>query len=114
MKKLLVSAMSMVMAFGLVACSNDTAKEDKSGDKEGKTTIRLVMKDDGPSNPAAVTYYDALEKKLKADENLDVNFKLVEVPQGDYAEKLNLLLYSGDIPDLIYFQGGDKQMADQK
>jgi putative aldouronate transport system substrate-binding protein len=112
-KKLMVTAMSMVMAFGLAACSEDSAKDSKGGDKDGKTTIRLVKKDDGPSNPAAVKYYDNLEKALKADENLDVDIELVEVPQGNYSEKLNLLLYSGDIPDLIYFQGGDQQIAEQ-
>ena len=91
-KKFMVSAMSLVMAFGLAACSEDSTKDSKGGDKDGKTTIRLVMKDDGPSNPAAVKYYDNLEKALKADENLDVDIELVEVPQGNYSEKVNLLL----------------------
>jgi putative aldouronate transport system substrate-binding protein len=71
------------------------------------------MKDENPSNPASVAYFEALEKGLKNDENLNVKFELVEMPQGNYAEKLNLLLLSGDIPDIIYFQGGDQQIADQ-
>lgn len=61
----------------------------------------------------AVKYFANLEKALKEDKDLNVKFELVEMPQGNYAEKLNLLLMSGDIPDLIYFQGGDQQIANQ-
>lgn len=114
MKKLLVLLFSFLIVFTISACSKDNADNGTSEKaKDGKTVIRLAGKDDGPSNPAAVKYYDALAKALKRDENLNVEFKLVEVPQGNYAEKLNLLLLGGDIPDLIYFQGGDQQIAQQ-
>lgn len=98
----------------LVACSDsdDNGAEPIVTD-DGKTVIRVVFKDDGPSNPEAVKFYDALAESLKKDKGLDVEFELVEVAQGTYSEKLNLLLYSGDIPDLIYFQGGDEQIASQ-
>lgn len=74
--------------------------------------IRLVMKDELPSDPIVINYYDLLEKGL-AREGIKVEIELIEMPAGNYAEKLNLMLLSGDIPDIIYFQGGDKQIADQ-
>ncbi|KZZ84974.1 extracellular solute-binding protein [Bacillus sp. SJS] len=109
MKKLAVLFAAAVMMFTMAACSNDQAATTES--KKG--TIKLVLKDEDPSNPATQKYFSNLEKALKKDEKLDVKFELVQMPQGNYAEKLNLLLYSGDIPDMIYFQGGDQQIADQ-
>lgn len=120
MKKAFVFFMALVLTFGLVACSSDSGDATKGNDKadgkaedKGKTTIRLVMKDEVDSNPVSKKYFAELEKALKKDENLEVKFELVEVPEGDYSEKLNLLLYSGDIPDLIYFQGGDLPISQQ-
>ncbi|PLR67577.1 MULTISPECIES: extracellular solute-binding protein [Bacillaceae] len=110
MKKIMLVMIASLFAFS-AGCSEKTETTEKN--KDGSTTIRIVMKDENPSNPASVAYFDALEKGLKADEKLNVNFELVEMPQGNYAEKLNLLLLSGDIPDIIYFQGGDQQIADQ-
>ena len=113
MKKFSLILLSLFVLI-LAACSDsgDTATEPEKTE-EGKTVIKVVFKDDGPSNPEAVKFYDALEVALKEDKDLDVEFELVEVAQGSYAEKLNLLLYSGEIPDLIYFQGGDEQIASQ-
>lgn len=113
MKKILLICLIAVLSFSLFACSKDTANKEDKEKKDGPTTLRLVYKDEGPSNPVAQKYFDNLEKALKKDKNLDVNIELVELPQGNYAEKLNLLLSSGDIPDLIYFQGGDLQMSQQ-
>jgi putative aldouronate transport system substrate-binding protein len=113
MKKMLLLCLTLVLSFALFACSKDTTKQEDTEKKDGPTTIRVVYKDEGPSNPVAVKYFDELEKLLKAENDLEVNIELVELPQGNYAEKLNLLLSSGDIPDLIYFQGGDIQMSEQ-
>lgn len=110
MKKLLLIMLAGLFAFA-AGCSEKTETAEKNED--GSTAIRIVMKDENPSNPASVAYFEALEKGLKNDENLNVKFELVEMPQGNYAEKLNLLLLSGDIPEMIYFQGGDQQIADQ-
>lgn len=112
MKKIRFLFVSLVVLL-LAACSNSDAPNEAQVDDAGNTVIKVVFKDDGPSNPEAVKFYDALEVALKKDKDLDVSFELVEVAQGDYAEKLNLLLYSGEIPDLIYFQGGDDQIANQ-
>jgi putative aldouronate transport system substrate-binding protein len=118
--------LSMILVFGLMAAcspSNETSEEpnqEATTNEESKneassepTTIRVVLKDDNNSNPVSIAYFDAIEKGLKEDENINVNFELVDLPQGNYAEKLTLLLYSGDIPDMIYFQGGDQAIAQQ-
>ncbi|MEK4131248.1 ABC transporter substrate-binding protein [Solibacillus sp. FSL W8-0474] len=114
MKKWSVLFLSLLLVLVLAACSdNEEATTEAVVDDEGNTVIKVVFKDDGPSNPEAVKYYDALAEALKKDKDLNVKFELVEVAQGSYAEALNLLLYSGEIPDLIYFQGGDEQIAAQ-
>lgn len=112
LKKFFILLITAVLTISLAACSDQAEKKDDSKE-DGSTTIEIAFKDEGPSNPVAVQYFDELEKALKRDKNLDVNFKLVELPQGNYAEKLNLLLYSGEIPDIIYFQGGDIQISQQ-
>ena len=113
MKKMLLLVLVFVMIF-VAACSNDTDDASEATvDKDGAVTLKVVFKDEGPSNPVAVKYFSNLEKALKEDKDLNVKFELVEMPQGNYAEKLNLLLMSGEIPDLIYFQGGDQQIANQ-
>ncbi|MEK4230299.1 extracellular solute-binding protein [Solibacillus sp. FSL H8-0538] len=114
MKKFSFYLLCTMLFVVLAACSDDTqTPAEPVVTEEGSTVIKVVFKDDGPSNPAAVKFYDTLAEKLKADKGIDVEFELVEVAQGTYSEKLNLLLYSGEIPDLIYFQGGDEQIASQ-
>jgi putative aldouronate transport system substrate-binding protein len=112
MKKLLVVLFALMLVIS-TACSKDSAEKETDENKDGPKTIRVVYKDEGPSNPVAQSYFANLSKALKEDKKMDVKFELVEMPQGNYAEKLNLLLMSGDIPDLIYFQGGDQQIAEQ-
>ncbi len=111
----------LALVLGLLAACNSGSGNDadindgsdSSSDDGGVTVIKVAYKDEGPSNPVAVQYYEILSEKLKEDKDIDVEFELVEVAQGDYAEKLSLLLNSGEIPDLIYFQGGDENIANQ-
>ncbi|MCM3387498.1 extracellular solute-binding protein [Ureibacillus chungkukjangi] len=115
MKKVWGFMLFGLLAVFLVACS-DKGEEviaEPEVTEDGKTVITIAYKDDGPSSEASVKYYDALEVALKEHRDLDVEFNIVEIAQGDYAEKLNLLLYSGEIPDIIYFQGSDEQIASQ-
>ncbi|OHX51632.1 extracellular solute-binding protein [Planococcus faecalis] len=108
MKKMMILLFVLTMVF-TAGCSNKAKETEDNGTK----TIKVVYKDEGPSNPVAINYFTKLEELLKQEEDLDVKFELVEMPQGNYAEKLNLLLMSGEIPDLIYFQGGDQQIKEQ-
>lgn len=114
MKKFLFLLCSVVVILSLAACSSNSGNEGgESTGPEGTQTIKVVYKDEGKSNPVSVAYFEALEKALKENKDLDVKFDLVELAQGNYAEKLSLLLNGGDIPDLLYFQGGDLPMAQQ-
>lgn len=131
MKKWILILSIVVLAVGIAACSSGSSQQDNGGggnpdgqqgseigDTQGgatsePVTLKIVYKDEGSSNPMAVKYFDELEKALLRDENLNVQFELVDVAQGGYAESLNLLLMSGTIPDLIYFQGGDLHASQQ-
>ncbi|HWL13434.1 MAG TPA: ABC transporter substrate-binding protein, partial [Ureibacillus sp.] len=88
MKKLLWGMLFGMLAVLLVACSDET--EEGGGKSEvtedGKTVITIAYKDDGPSSEASVKYFDALEAALKESRDLDVEFNIVEIAQGDYAE----------------------------
>ncbi|MGL4383074.1 MAG: extracellular solute-binding protein [Bacilli bacterium] len=102
-KRILIITLLLTIIIG---CSSP--KKDDS-----KYTIRVVMKDVTPSNPDSIAYFDYIKAGVKKEFNHDVEFELVELPQGNYSEKLNLMLMSNDIPDLIYFQGGDLEIANQ-
>lgn len=75
-------------------------------------TIRIVSKDLLSTNPDDVKLIEAYEAALKA-QGTDLDIQLVDLPSSGYADKLSAMLLSGDIPDLIYFQGGDAKMAEQ-
>ena len=75
------------------------------------TKVRLALKDlDTDANGAR--FLELIEQGMAAA-GTPVDIELVQVPQGNYAEKLSLMIMSGDIPDLIYFQGGDDKLAAQ-
>jgi putative aldouronate transport system substrate-binding protein len=74
--------------------------------------IRIVSKDFGPTNPDDVKHLQRIEEALKA-QGTDLDIELVDLPSSGYADKLSVMLLSGDIPDLIYFQGGDAKMVEQ-
>lgn len=75
-------------------------------------TVRIVMKDLLTSNPEDVAHIERIQAAL-AERGHDISIEIVDLPSEGYAEKLNLMLLSGDIPDLIYFQGGDEQISSQ-
>ncbi|SDA90421.1 extracellular solute-binding protein [Sinorhizobium sp. NFACC03] len=75
-------------------------------------TIRVVSKDLTTSNPDDVKLMKAYEEALKA-KGTDIHIQVIDLPSSGYADKLSAMLLSGDIPDLIYFQGGDAKMAEQ-
>jgi len=75
-------------------------------------TIRVVAKDLLTTNPEDVAHIARIEAAMAA-QGTDINIEIVDLPSSGYADKLKLMLLSGDVPDLIYFQGGDKLFADQ-
>lgn len=126
MRKLASLLLAGVMLF-MVGCSPDNATstvEDSTGivkdeakvsetaSSNGVVTLKMAMKDLSPSNEAHQAYIERIESGLAA-KGVNVKLEVAEMPQGNYAENLGLKLLNGDIPDIIYFQGGDQAMADQ-
>ena len=77
-----------------------------------QTTLRLVSKDLLTTNPDDVKEMEAIEAALKA-QGTDVDIQIIDLPGSSYADALGVMLLSGDIPDIMYFQGGDQKMAEQ-
>ena len=122
MKKILVLLLVLSMLF-IVACSSNEEKKINNNTKsevektletsaDNPVILRIAMKDLSPSNEKHQAYIKRIEEGL-AEKNVYVKIEVIEMPQGNYAENLGLMLLGGDIPDIIYFQGGDEQMADQ-
>lgn len=74
--------------------------------------IRIVSKDLLTTNPDDVAHIQRIEDALRA-KGLDLDLQTIDLPGSGYADALGVMLLSGDIPDLIYFQGGDQKMAEQ-
>ncbi len=130
MRKLL--ALVLVIALiGITACSpkdeatntteengtdvaTDTGEDAQTPETESDTpvTLRMAMKDLSPSDETHQAYIQRIEDGL-ADKGVYVDLEVIEMAQGNYAENLGLMLLGGDVPDIIYFQGGDEQMANQ-
>lgn len=93
---------SLMVAALLVACVAFAGAAPK---------VRLVLKD-LDTDPNSAQFIQLIEKGMAAA-GTPVDIEIVKVPAGNYAEKVNLMIMSGDIPDLIYFQGGDDKIAMQ-
>jgi putative aldouronate transport system substrate-binding protein len=73
--------------------------------------IRFAMKD-LDTDPNAGAFVALIEKGM-AEAGTPIDIELVKIPAGNYAEKVSLMIMSGDVPDLIYFQGNDDKLAAQ-
>ncbi|MDP2791511.1 MAG: extracellular solute-binding protein [Rectinemataceae bacterium] len=73
--------------------------------------VRFMMKD-FDTDPNTEKFIGIIEKAM-ADAGTPVDIEIVKTPSGNYAEKVGLMIMSGDVPDLIYFQGGDEKLAMQ-
>ncbi|MCD6397398.1 MAG: extracellular solute-binding protein [Spirochaetaceae bacterium] len=111
MKRFLVTLLILVVMSGLVFAGG--AKETKTASSDEVTTIRIVGKDFSPTEEINLQFLEKVQAGFEAYSGQKVNLELVQVPDGGYAEKLNLMLMGGDIPDLIYFQGGDEAVSKQ-
>lgn len=111
MKKTLVTLFALGSLFFAGGCSKKAATDDTSS-KNGTVELKIAYKDDNASNKNATKYYKKLSQILKK-QGVNVSFKVVDLPSEGYADKLNLQISGGDIPDLIYFQGGDSAFAEQ-
>jgi putative aldouronate transport system substrate-binding protein len=77
------------------------------------TVVRIVAGDLVPDDPASEQYIANIEAGVKTMDGSDIDLQIVPIAASSYADKLSALLLGGDIPDLIYFQGGDQKMVEQ-
>lgn len=75
-------------------------------------TVRMVLKDFLSTDATQAAYIETIEKALAAQGH-DIDIQVVNLPSAGYADALGIMLLSGDIPDLIYFQDGDEKIAAQ-
>jgi putative aldouronate transport system substrate-binding protein len=101
LKKILLASTALAFAFATVPAM-------------AQTTLRLVSKDLLTTNPDDMKEIEAIEAALKAQGH-DIDIQTIDLPGGTsaYVDALGVMLLSGDIPDIIYFQGGDQKMAEQ-
>lgn len=113
MKKSIATIIALVaiVAIGVQSAWATGTKEAAPGAPAGPATVRLVLKD-LDTDPNAAQFIDLIEKGM-AEAGMNVDIEIVKIPAGNYAEKLALMIMSGDVPDLIYFQGGDEKLAAQ-
>ena len=101
LRKLLLATTALALSLALaVPATADPVK------------IRFVSKDLLTTNPPDVAHIERIEEALRA-QGTDLDIEIADLPSSGYADALGVMLLSGDIPDLIYFQGGDAKMADQ-
>ncbi|WNR45420.1 extracellular solute-binding protein [Paenibacillus roseipurpureus] len=114
MKKVLLTSVAALMML-TTACGTNKPTETTSpaatnAASTGPVTLNIVAKDFPADDPNAQKLVKGIEEGMKA-EGKNIKLNIVPVQSGTYSEKLGLLLQSGNIPDLIYFQGGDYQFA---
>ena len=128
MKKLLALVLCLSMVFGLVACGsgNEQPQSTQSqstntqagettqiGTPEEPVTVKVVVKDVFPTEEDVINLCAAINEKM-AEQGMYVDVQFVEPPASDYATAMPLAVMNGETEaDIIYFQGGDKPLADQ-
>lgn len=98
----------MVLTGTFASGQNEVAPvvKEEVGTADNPTVLKVVLKD--------LSYYvdmlDEMEVRLALD-GIFVRFEPVELQEGSYSDAMGLMLQSGDIPDFMYFQGGDYPFA---
>lgn len=110
MSLLLVSAMA---AGALAGCGGKSGADDGSESKgeDGTITLTAVMKDMYPDDEVSLKFLEKVSEGVSEQLGKEVKIELEPISEGSYSESMGLLLQSGKIPDLMYFQGGDYQYA---
>ncbi|EGK58442.1 hypothetical protein HMPREF9086_3520 [Enterobacter hormaechei ATCC 49162] len=91
------------IACGLLLCQTALAEP---------VTIRIVEKDLLTTNREDVAHIRRIEQAL-ARQGHDIHIEIVNLSSSGYSDVLNVMLLSGTIPDLIYFNGSDQKMVEQ-
>ena len=109
MRKMIILLLASFMVLTTACSSSETKAPGSSAQastEQGPVTISIVGKD----LPPDARVIKGIEEGMKA-EGKNIKLEVVPVQSGTYSEKLGLLLQSSNIPDLIYFQGGDYPFA---
>ena len=122
MKKLLALLLALTVLFGLVACGTPAADDNDGGNvsadgtigtPEAPVTVKVVCKDVFPDEEDVQALCAAINEKMAA-QGTYVDVQFVEPPASSYASAMPLAVMNGEVDaDIIYFQGGDKPLADQ-
>ena len=97
----------------MVSLGFANGQKDEAAPSDSTQTIRMVLKDFSPSDEVNARFLKNVEAGFETWSGKKIHIEAVQMPEGAYAEKLNLMLLGGDIPDLIYFQGGDEVISNQ-
>jgi putative aldouronate transport system substrate-binding protein len=130
MKKLIsILLVLMTVSFTLMGCSTkeepqksgtqdkpktETTPTEEAAQKEQDTspvTITAVIKDMSADDEVSVKLLETISKAVSEQLGREVHIELAPISEGTYSESMSLLIQSGVIPDLMYFQGGDYQFA---
>ncbi|MCK5671839.1 MAG: extracellular solute-binding protein [Spirochaetales bacterium] len=110
MRKIIFTGLVLLMVLpGLFAGG---AKEEMPAE-DGVTTISIVAMEFPMSDPINAAHVKQIEEGFEAFSGKKIAIEMVPISDSGYAENLNLMILGGNIPDLIYFQGGDEVIANQ-
>ncbi len=90
--------------------AQEEAQAEEAASTGEKVTLRIVIKDVSPDDPVYQQWLELFNAGLE-EAGIGAQLELVSLQSGTYSDNLGLLLNSGDIPDIIYFQGGDEEFA---
>lgn len=93
--------------------SSDNGEQTNQGDSDDSSpvTITAVIKDMSADDEVSVQLLDTISEAVSEQLGREIHIELAPISEGTYSESMGLLLQSGEIPDLMYFQGGDYQFA---
>lgn len=94
--------------------TTDKKQDEKTNDKKEDTSpviIKTVIKDMSADDEVSVKFLEKVSEGVSKQLGREVKIELAPISEGTYSESLGLLIQSGEIPDIMYFQGGDYQFA---
>lgn len=119
-KKATVFLTAGVLSLSLLAgCTPPAVPEDtappasqaQEEDTAQMVTLTAVIKDMSADDPVSQELLEKVSAGVSELTGQPVQIVLAPISDGTYSESMGLLLQSGEIPDLMYFQGGDYQFA---
>ena len=120
MKKVVVVLLVCVMMTGLFAAGGKESQKavvrDEAnlfGTPENPVKVTYLCKDVNPKDEGNPELVRAIVEGLAA-EGKYIDFEILDAPAGSYATVVPIAYRTGQIaPDLIYFQGGDLEIAQE-